>query len=184
MKFSNKKYIFVNSGFTLIELIIVIAVIALLAAATFVAVDPAKRIGQARDAQRWQDVTAIADAIQQYQADNNGTFPTSTSDIPSMVGAGVSQGGYEIMVLGSEELFGSNCYPDSNFNIEPALGVSLSNLVPTYLPTMPINPSGIVAGVVTGYGVGYYLNRDSNGRIVVGACSESAYSTASIRVQR
>jgi prepilin-type N-terminal cleavage/methylation domain-containing protein len=50
-------------GFTLIELIIVIAVIALLAAATFVAVDPAKRIGMARDAQRWSDITAIADAI-------------------------------------------------------------------------------------------------------------------------
>src|SRR3989339_308502 len=68
-------------GFTLIELIIVIAVIALLAATTFVAVDPAKRIGMARDAQRWQDVTAIADAIQQYIADNNGTFPSSTDSL-------------------------------------------------------------------------------------------------------
>ncbi|PLX26244.1 hypothetical protein C0580_00420, partial [Candidatus Parcubacteria bacterium] len=35
-----------QKGFTLIELIIVIAIIALLAAATFVAVDPAKRIGE------------------------------------------------------------------------------------------------------------------------------------------
>lgn len=168
-----------QAGFTLIELIIVIAVIALLAATTFVAVDPAKRIGQARDAQRWQDVTAIADAIKLYMADNNGTFPTTTSAIPDM-----GRGGYEIMVLGSANLSGSLCYPDPNFVIETVQGVSLSNLVPTYLPTMPINPSGIVAGGVTGYGVGYYLDRDDNGRLTIGACSESLYSTASIYVQR
>src|SRR3989339_1632375 len=67
-------------GFTLIELIIVIAVIALLAAATFVAVDPAKRIGEARDAQRWQDITAIADAFMTYVVDNNGSYVTTTTD--------------------------------------------------------------------------------------------------------
>ena len=48
-----KKLIFSKKGFTLIELIIVVAIIALLAAATFVAVNPAKRIGEANDAQRW-----------------------------------------------------------------------------------------------------------------------------------
>ncbi|MDQ5970976.1 MAG: hypothetical protein QG603_753, partial [Patescibacteria group bacterium] len=39
-------------GFTLIELIIVIAVIALLAAATFVAINPAKRVGDANNSRR------------------------------------------------------------------------------------------------------------------------------------
>lgn len=67
-----------NAGFTLIELIIVIAIIALLAAATFVAVNPAKRIGDASNAQRWSDVTAIADAWVTYLADNNGTAATTT----------------------------------------------------------------------------------------------------------
>ena len=58
-----KKLIFNKKGFTLIELIIVVAIIALLAAATFVAVNPAKRIGEANDAQRWSDITAIAYVI-------------------------------------------------------------------------------------------------------------------------
>ena len=70
---------FKQSGFTLIELIIVIAIIALLAAATFVAVNPAKRIGDANNAQRWSDVTAVADAWMKYVVDNNGTNATSSS---------------------------------------------------------------------------------------------------------
>ena len=39
-----------NKGFTLIELIIVVAIIGLIAAAAFVAIDPAKRIGNANNA--------------------------------------------------------------------------------------------------------------------------------------
>ena len=69
---------FKQKGFTLIELIIVIAIIALLAAATFVAVNPAKRIGDANNAQRWSDVTAIADAWSTYVADNTGTLATTS----------------------------------------------------------------------------------------------------------
>ncbi len=41
----------IKNGFTLIELIIVIAIIALLAAGTFVAVNPAKRVGDSQNAQ-------------------------------------------------------------------------------------------------------------------------------------
>ena len=69
-----------KKGFTLIELIIVVAIIALLAAATFVAVNPAKRIGEAQDAQRWSDVTAIADAYMKYAVDNSGSYVTSTTN--------------------------------------------------------------------------------------------------------
>ncbi|MBN1258340.1 prepilin-type N-terminal cleavage/methylation domain-containing protein, partial [Candidatus Peregrinibacteria bacterium] len=42
-----------KKAFTLLELIIVIAVIAILAAAIFVAVDPARRLHEARNARRW-----------------------------------------------------------------------------------------------------------------------------------
>lgn len=156
-------------GFTLIELIIVIAVIALLAAATFVAVDPAKRIGQARDAQRWADVTAIADAITQYVADNNGTFPTST------VTSGVT---YGIMPLGVPTLINSTC---QNTSTSAILGILLTNIAPTYIPTMPLDPAGASTYTTS---TGYYLYKDSSGRVTIGACKESDYATASIKVQR
>lgn len=157
-------------GFTLIELIIVIAVIALLAAATFVAVDPAKRIGMARDAQRWADVTAIADAITQYTADNNGTYPTST------ITAGTY---YAIMNNAAKDTVGTTCQARAVTN----LGVKLSeSLVATYLPTMPMDPAG-TATYLSG-STGYYFMKSTAGRTTIGACKESDYATASISVQR
>ncbi len=160
---------FQKQGFTLIELIIVIAVIALLAASVFVAVDPAKRIGQAQDAQRWADITAIADAIQQYVVDNNGTFPTST------IVAGTY---YGIMGSSTSALTSASC---SNQAVSPAMGVELGNLIPVYLPTMPVDPAGLAS---SGKFTQYYFMKSSAGRIKIGTCSESAYSDASIYVQR
>ena len=62
-------------GFTLIELIIVIGIIALLAAISFVAINPAKRIGDANNSQRWADLVSISKAIELYTADN-GSLPS------------------------------------------------------------------------------------------------------------
>lgn len=157
-------------GFTLIELIIVIAVIALLAAATFVAVDPAKRIGQARDSQRWADVTAIADAITQYVADNAGTYPTST----------VTAGNYyAIMGSSTVALTSPTC---SNRTLQSGMGVDLSAaLIPAYLPTMPVDPNGIAN---TGKNTGYWFMKNSAGRTIIGTCNESGYNSTSISVQR
>lgn len=167
-------------GFTLIELIIVIAVIALLAASVFVAVDPAKRIGQARDAQRWSDVVAISDAIQQYIADNGGTFPTSTADLVARLG--YNNYAYLLGVGTNDDgvSFDSDFCPNQQ-TVEPSTGVSLSNLVPTYLPTLPVDPGGPTNNGVT---IGYYFLLSSSGRVTIGACEESAYSTASIVIQR
>ena len=171
-----------KKGFTLIELIIVIAVIALLAAATFVAVDPAKRIGQARDAQRWQDITAIADAIQLYIADNNGDFPTSTND-GVFTALGFNDTYYYLLGIGTGgSAFDADFCAPSNGSIEPGAGVLLSNLVPTYLPTMPIDPGGLMNGNRT---IGYYIHfKGSANKVVIGACNESPYATASINVKR
>lgn len=56
-------------GFTLIELILVMAVIALLAVAVFLAIRPQKRIGDAMDDVRVTDAKVIEDAIQYATAD-------------------------------------------------------------------------------------------------------------------
>ncbi len=53
-------------GFTLIELLIVIAILGILAAAVLVAVNPAKRTQQARDAARKSDLGGVATALQAY----------------------------------------------------------------------------------------------------------------------
>ncbi len=56
-------------GFTFIEVIITVAIIAILFGAIFVAVDPIRRIHQSRNARRTEDIRAVADAIALKTAD-------------------------------------------------------------------------------------------------------------------
>ncbi len=65
-----------RKGFTLIELLVVIAILATLAVTVFVAMNPAKRLRDSRDAKRKTDVATILDGIHTYVIDNQG-FPTT-----------------------------------------------------------------------------------------------------------
>ena len=65
-------------GFTLIELLIVIAILGILAAAVLVAINPGKRTRQAQDAQRKNDIGALATEVQGfYTTPGQGCYPDS-----------------------------------------------------------------------------------------------------------
>jgi type IV pilus assembly protein PilA len=91
-----------TKGFTLIEILLVIGIIAVLATVVIVALDPAQRFQDARDARRRADIESISKAIQQYVIDNQGVFPAgvgfSQSDAETQLGTGtgecaITQGG-------------------------------------------------------------------------------------------
>jgi type IV pilus assembly protein PilA len=63
-----------KSGFTLIEILVVIGLIAILATIVIIAINPARQFSQARNTQRTSNVNAILNAIGQRIADNKGTF--------------------------------------------------------------------------------------------------------------
>ena len=63
-----------NKGFTLIEILVVIGIIAVLATIVLIAINPARQFAQARNTQRESHVTTILNAIGQNVADNKGIF--------------------------------------------------------------------------------------------------------------
>jgi len=72
-------------GFTLIEILVVVALIAILAAVTIVAINPAKNFADTRNATRSADVTQILNATTQYTSEEGhsvsglGVIPACTA---------------------------------------------------------------------------------------------------------
>lgn len=143
------------AGFTLVELLIVIAIIAILAAVAFVAIDPATRINEAQDSERWSSVNAIMDAFLQSTVDGDGTYP-----------AGVSADGTVHMVATSSSACSATC--DS---VAVTSCTDFSDLATDgYIASLPTDPDG-----TTGYGTdgtGYTLSVASNGIITVESCGD------------
>jgi len=158
-----------TNGFTLIELIIVVAIIALLASAGFVAINPGKRSGDANNAKRWSDVTAIADAYSAYLVDNAGTAPTSTT-------AGVT---YSITSSTGGTTFAVCENATGNPTTTTAL-VNLEGLVAGgYIGAIPLDPT--YTGT-DGYNTGYYFYRETGGKLVIGSCE--SYNSTNIELVR
>ena len=163
-----------KKGFTLIELLIVIAIIAIIAAVVFVALDPLTRFQDSRDSARWQEVSAIANAIQVDQVDNGGSYLTAISYLTDGVTYMIVDGAMDTGCDDNNAYCGTNVTGDTNC-------VDLSGLVDEgYLGDVPISPIGNVTwddGSIDGEeGTGYTLTASSTGIITIRSC-ESENST-------
>jgi prepilin-type N-terminal cleavage/methylation domain-containing protein len=66
-------------GFTLIEILITIVILAILAGITIVALNPGQNIDDANDVRRKSDVSTILNGVWQYAVSHNGQFPAGVS---------------------------------------------------------------------------------------------------------
>src|SRR3989344_2274425 len=82
-----------RKGFTLVELLIVIGILAVLLAIVLIALNPARQFSQANNTKRSSDVNAILNAVHQYAADNKGAIP---ADIPTAAAENVADTGANI----------------------------------------------------------------------------------------
>lgn len=136
-----------KTGFTLIEILLVVASIAILAGIVLIAVNPARQLAQARNTQRHSEVKEILNAINEYTIDNNGILPTSISALSS--GSTI-----EICATGASSCTG-------------LVDLSVSTNFQRYLASMPVDPQ--CANVCATNGVGYKVSRSSDNRITVSA---------------
>jgi len=101
-----------QKAFTLLEVLIVVAIVAILAGIVIVAINPSKQLGNARDSQRKSDIGSIFTAINQYAVDY-GHYPIGISSTPTPI-----------------------CDPAQSCSGS----IDLSALIPTYLIGMPKDP--------------------------------------------
>ena len=146
-----------QSGFTLLEILLVVAAISILAGIVIVALNPAKQLGDTRNAERSSDVNTIANAIHQYTIDNGGVLPASLDTDANTY-----------QVLGTAAA-GASC---SAVSVEAAAADLSDELVPVFVVGIPTDPS-----TGTAADTDYYVNRDANGRITVGACEPEQAAT-------
>ena len=137
-----------DQGFTLVEILIVIGIIAVLAAIVIVAMNPARLFGKARDTERWTEVNGIANAITQYYADNAGVLPTG---IPAV-------GGTAIEICATTGTACTDPTPD-------LYDMTTAGVTPNYLPTVPVDPQS------TSPNTGYFIIQASSNRVTVTATS-------------
>ncbi len=63
-----------QKGFTLVEILIVVSLIAILAVVALITINPAEAQRRARDTQRIKDVSTMQSIVEQYMSDNPTTF--------------------------------------------------------------------------------------------------------------
>lgn len=72
---------YIQKGFTLVELLIVIAILGILGAGVLVAIDPVDKINSANDAKVQNGVGSIASASEAYAAAHNGSYQATAAEL-------------------------------------------------------------------------------------------------------
>jgi general secretion pathway protein G len=148
-----------EQGFTLIEVLLVVAIIAILAGIVILAINPNKQLGDTRNAQRQADVTTILNAAYQYSIDNQGNIPSS---IPT------TTPGYICVTAGT-------CPTTTEPVTQATVDLGVLSLNGKYLVSIPKDPKTGTTG-----NTGYTISQNTNGRITVSAPGAEQGKTISV----
>lgn len=107
-----------KKGFTLLEILLVVAAIAILAGIVILAINPAKQLGDTKDAARRADVNTILNAVYQYAIDNNGAIPATISSTTTEIcmTGGTCDGLIDLSALTKDEKYLVSIPVDSSTN--------------------------------------------------------------------
>lgn len=139
-----------QKGFTLIEILLVVAAIAILAGIVIVAINPAKQLAATRDAERTSEVNTILNAISQ-------SIVAGSTAATSVIPVGVCSTATAAQEICDAAVVAGEC------------AVTLAALVPNIVAAIPSDPTTGTDG-----GTGYFVSKSAEGRITVCGDLESA----------
>jgi len=132
-----------QGGFTLLEVLLIVAILTVLAGVVIIALNPGKQVGETRNSQRQADITTILNAVYQYSLDNNGALPSGITDKPT-----------EICATGA---------PSCNGLVDLSSVTSKSK----YVSNMPKDPQCSTTCATNG--TGYKISKDASNKVTVSA---------------
>ncbi len=148
-----------QKGFTLVEILLVIGIIAVLATVVVVALDPVTRFNDARNSRRLADIQSILTAVQQYIVDHKGELPPGVDTTEKQI---------------SNQ--GSGCGISGNCDVSnEGFCVDLSGELERYLKSIPFDPA---TGTVE-Y-THYSIQADGNNIITVKSCDSTDPSISAV----
>lgn len=154
-----------SKGFTLIEILIVIGIIAILAAIVIVAINPAKQFAQARNTQRESNINTILNAVGQRIADNKGVF--------------AGQFTIDSVTYTCPTLTAGTVYTILDDAAQSSTEIDLDCLYPTYIPAqIPVDPVGGTWTDKDTYDTKYTIEVNDTGRVTI--CAPNAIAEGSL----
>ncbi len=139
-----------QKGFTLVEILVVIGILAILLAITLVAINPGQHFVDSRNSQRQANVTAILDAIYEYESQHSGNVPPSLSSLSTTA---------EDIALSSPT--------------DPSEVDLCADLAPADIADLPFDPSATIGNSCSDpvYNTGYQIVKSASNRFTVSAPS-------------
>jgi len=139
-----------SGGFTLLEMLVVLAIIGIFATIMIMVINPARQLAKARDTQRKSDLFLILSAVYQYSSEHSGELPDTDGDpltsnfptTPTCIGTDASC--FDLASAGEND-----------------------TIVPVYLVELPKDPS-----TGTDQNTGYTIYVDANGHLYAAATGE------------
>lgn len=147
-------------GFSMMSLIITVAIVVILGVLVFAWIDPAAKITSAKNAARRNDVFNLHLALSKYADEHSGTLPVSAAVTTNK----------KVLCSSATTL---SCSGDS----QTCLTITDSSFLKNYLGALPVDPD-----LSSTANTGYYLALDSNNNFQVGSCQNTAIFVSGGRI--